>query len=87
MLVNIGGYYIVITFTLAYATEQLGVARNVTMIGLLLAGLAEIVGILVFAHLADRVGRRRVALWSAAFVAVLAYPYFSLVDTAVPGLI
>ena len=87
VLVNIGGYYIVITFTLAYATEQLGVARNVTLIGLLLAGLAEIAGILIFAYLADRVGRRRVAMWSAAFVAVLAYPYFSLVDTAVPGLI
>ena len=87
VLVNIGGYYIVITFTLAYATEQLGVARNVTLIGLLLAGLAEIAGILVFAYLADRVGRRRVALWSAAFVAVLAYPYFSLVDTAEPALI
>src|SRR3712207_6755176 len=29
VLVNIGGYYIVITFTLSYATEQLGVARNV----------------------------------------------------------
>ncbi|MGH3146618.1 MAG: MFS transporter, partial [Rubrobacter sp.] len=87
VLVNIGGYYIVITFTLAYATEQLGVARNVTLIGLLLAGLAEIVGILLFAYLADRVGRRPVALWSAAVVALLAYPYFLLVDTAVPALI
>lgn len=87
VLVNIGGYYIVITFTLAYATEQLGVARNVTLIGLLLAGLAEIAGILLFAYMADRVGRRPVALWSAAFVALLAYPYFLLVDTTVPGLI
>jgi MFS family permease len=87
VLVNIGGYYIVITFTLAYATEQLGVARNVTLIGLLLAGLAEIAGILLFAYVADRAGRRPVALWSAAFVAVLAYPYFLLVDTTVPVLI
>ena len=84
MLVNIGGYYIVITFTLAYATEQLGVARNVTLIGLLLAGIAEIVGILLFAYMADRIGRRPVALWSAAAVALLAYPYFFLVDTTVP---
>ena len=87
VLVNIGGYYIVITFTLAYATEQLGVARNVTLIGLLLAGIAEIAGILLFAYMADRVGRRPVALWSAAVVALLAYPYFFLVDTTVPVLI
>ncbi len=87
VLVNIGGYYIVITFTLAYATEQLGVARNVTLIGLLLAGIAEIVGILLFAYMADRIGRRPVALWSAAAVALLAYPYFFLVDTTVPVLI
>ena len=87
VLVNIGGYYIVITFTLSYVTEQLGVARNVPLIGLLLAGLAEIAGILLFAYVADRVGRRPVALWSAAFVFLLAYPYFWLVNTGAPPLI
>ena len=30
VLVNIGGFYLVVTFTLAYATEQLGVPRNAT---------------------------------------------------------
>jgi hypothetical protein len=44
VLVNIGGYYIVITFTLSYVTEQLGVASNVPLIGLLLAGLAGMLG-------------------------------------------
>jgi MFS transporter, MHS family, shikimate and dehydroshikimate transport protein len=87
VLVNIGGYYIVITFTLSYVTEQLGVAGNVSPIGLLLAGLAEIAGILLFAYVADRVGRRPVALWSAAFVFLLAYPYFWLVNTGAPPLI
>jgi MFS transporter, MHS family, shikimate and dehydroshikimate transport protein len=87
VLVNIGGYYIVITFTLSYVTEQLGVARNVPLIGLLLAGVAEIAGILIFAYVADRVGRRPVALWSAALVFLLAYPFFWLVNTEVPILI
>jgi MFS transporter, MHS family, shikimate and dehydroshikimate transport protein len=62
VLVNIGGYYIVITFTLSYTTEQLGVARNVPLIGLLLAGVAEIAGILIFAYVSDRIGKRPVAL-------------------------
>ena len=87
VLVNIGGYYIVITFTLSYVTEQLGVARNVPLIGLLLAGVAEIAGILIFAYVADRVGKRPVALWSALVIFLLAFPFFWLVNTEVPVLI
>jgi MFS transporter, MHS family, shikimate and dehydroshikimate transport protein len=87
VLVNIGGYYIVITFTLSYVTEQLGVARNVPLIGLLLAGVAEIAGILIFAHVADRIGRRPVALWSAAVVFLFAFPFFWLINTETPVLI
>ena len=81
VLVNIGGFYLVVTFTLAYATEQLGVPRNATLVGLLLAGAAEIAGIILLARKADRVGRRPVALASAAFVTLFAFPYFWLVDT------
>jgi len=81
VLVNIGGFYLVVTFTLAYATEQLGVPRNATLVGLLLAGAAEIAGIILLARTADRVGRRPVALASAAFVTLFAFPYFWLVDT------
>jgi metabolite-proton symporter len=87
VLVNIGGYYLVITFTLTYATETLGVARNVPLIGLLLAGFAEIAGILIFARLSDRIGKRPVALWSAAIILLLAYPFFWLIDTEAPVLI
>jgi MFS transporter, MHS family, shikimate and dehydroshikimate transport protein len=87
VLVNIGGFYLVVTFTLAYATEELGVGRNVTLIGLLLAGVAEIVGILLLAKTADRIGRRPVALASAAVVTLFAFPFFWLVDTAQAPLI
>ena len=87
VLVNIGGFYLVVTFTLAYATEELGVGRNVTLIGLLLAGVAEIAGILLLARTADRIGRRPVALGSAAVVTLFAFPFFWLVDTASAPLI
>jgi MHS family shikimate/dehydroshikimate transporter-like MFS transporter len=80
VLVNLGGYYLVATFTLAYATEQLGVPRNAALFGLLLAGVAEIAGIVLLARAADLVGRRPVALASAAFVTLFAFPYFWLVD-------
>ncbi len=81
VLVNIGGFYLVVTFTLAYATEQLGMPRNATLIGLLLAGVAEIAGIILLARTADRIGRRPVAIASAAFVTLFAFPFFWLVDT------
>lgn len=87
VLVNIGGFYLVVTFTLAYATEELGVGRNITLIGLLLAGVAEILGILLLARTADRIGRRPVALGSAAVVTLFAFPFFWLVDTASAPLI
>jgi MFS transporter, MHS family, shikimate and dehydroshikimate transport protein len=81
VLVNLGGYYLVVTFTLAYATEQLGVPRNATLIGLLLAGVADIAGIILLARTADRIGRRPIALASTAFLTLFAFPFFWLVDT------
>ena len=80
VLVNIGGYYLIATFTLAYATERLGMPRNATLLGLLLAGVAEIAGIVLLARAADRIGRRPVALASATAVTLLAFPFFWLVD-------
>jgi MHS family shikimate/dehydroshikimate transporter-like MFS transporter len=87
VLIISGGYFIVTTFTLSYSTGQLGVARNVALIGLLLAGAGQMAGILIFAWVADRVGKRLVAIWSATCVFLLSYPFFWLVDTRQPALI
>jgi MFS family permease len=87
MLTIYTGFYVVTTFTLAYATAQLGVSRNVLLGGLLLASAAQFASIVTFARLADRVGRRPVAIWTASALCLLSYPYFLLVDTGVAGLI
>jgi metabolite-proton symporter len=81
------GFYVVTTFTLAYATAQLGVSRNVILVGLLLASAAQFASIVIFASLADRFGRRPVAILSALALCLLSYPYFWLIDTGVAGLI
>ena len=47
-------FYVVTTFTLVYATEQLGVSRNVPLLGLLLFAAAQLAGIVIFARVADR---------------------------------
>ena len=87
VLIVMGGYYIVTTFTLSYITGSLGVPRNVALKGLLVAGAAQTAGILIFSWVADRVGTRLVAIWSAACIFLLSYPYFWLVDTRRPALI
>jgi len=87
VLIVMAGYYIVTTFTLSYITRSLGVPRNVALKGLLVAGAAQTAGILIFSWVADRVGTRLVAIWSAACIFLLSYPYFWLVDTRRPALI
>jgi hypothetical protein len=79
VLIISSGYFIVTTFALSYITGQLGLARNVPLIRLLLAGAAQMAGILIFAWVADR-GKRPVAIWSATCLFLLSYPFFWLVD-------
>jgi MFS transporter, MHS family, shikimate and dehydroshikimate transport protein len=80
-LINVTGFYVVTTFVLSYAPERFGIARNAALIGVLVAGAGEFVGILVFARVADRTGTRAVAVWSAASLVLLSYPFFWLIDT------
>jgi MFS family permease len=79
--------FILVTFLLTYGTNQLGVSRNVMLAGGLCCSLAQIAGILLFAHLSDRWGRTQVMLGGAVFLAVYAFPMFWLLDTRTPGLI
>jgi MFS transporter, MHS family, shikimate and dehydroshikimate transport protein len=87
VFVSISGFYIVTTFSLSYLTEQLGVARNVALVGNVLFSVAQAASILIFARLADRAGRRRVAICSAWCMVLFSYPYFRLLGTREPALI
>jgi MFS transporter, MHS family, shikimate and dehydroshikimate transport protein len=87
VLVSISGFYIVTTFSLSYLTNQLGVSRNVALVGNVLFSVSEAVSILIFARLADRVGKYRVAICSAACLVLFSYPFFWLLSTRAPALI
>jgi MFS transporter, MHS family, shikimate and dehydroshikimate transport protein len=87
VFVSISGFYIVTTFSLSYLTKQLGVPRSVALVGNVLFSVSEAVSILIFARLADRVGKHRVAIWSAAFIVLFSYPFFWLLSTRAPALI
>jgi MFS transporter, MHS family, shikimate and dehydroshikimate transport protein len=87
VFISICGFYVTTTFALSYVTDRLGLPRTVGLTGLLLSGVANGAGVLIFAKRADRIGKRSVAIGSAAFQLLLAYPFFLLVDTRQPALI
>jgi MHS family shikimate/dehydroshikimate transporter-like MFS transporter len=87
VLVSISGFYIVTTFSLSYLTQQLGVSRSVALAGNVLFSVSEAVSILIFARLADRVGKYRVAICGAVCLVLFSYPYFWLLSTRAPVLI
>ncbi|WP_188188125.1 MFS transporter [Nonomuraea sp. SYSU D8015] len=76
--------YTLATFSVAYATQRLGLSSRTALLGVILFGLTVIVLQPFYGRLSDRVGRRPLNLFSVVFVAVFVYPYFVMVETGVP---
>jgi len=87
VFVTIGGFYVVVTFSLSYGTETLGIPRGVMLTGVIIAAISELITIPIFASLSDRVGRRPICIWSAAVAMLLAFPFFWVLGTEVAVLI
>jgi MFS transporter, MHS family, shikimate and dehydroshikimate transport protein len=77
-----GGFYVTITFMLAYGTQNIGVDSDTMLTGVLIAGTIQIFAIGAFAALSDRVGRRPVYLGGAIFLLLFSFPLFWMVNTA-----
>ncbi|MFC4123061.1 MFS transporter [Nonomuraea zeae] len=71
-------YYVV---AIAFVTTELGLPRGPVLLAVLIACLAECFTLPLFGALSDRVGRRPVYIAGAVFQAVLAVPFFLLVQT------
>jgi MFS family permease len=84
---SIGGFYLTNTYALSYATGQLDVGRSVMLIGVFIASVVQIFGTIASGKLADRFGRRGMALGSALAVSLLPFPFFLLINTQVTALI
>lgn len=76
-----GFFYVYSVFALVYVTEQLKLPRSMILNGVLLATVCELFAIPFFGSLSDRVGRRPVYMFGAAFSAVFSFPFFWLLDT------
>ncbi|MEO6088582.1 MAG: MFS transporter [Umezawaea sp.] len=79
--------FVLATFGTSYGTKQLGLPRSLLLNATLIGAFAQMVAILLFARLSDRVGRLPVMLGGATFLGVFAFPLFWLLDTRQPALV
>ncbi|MFF3448519.1 MFS transporter [Streptomyces sp. NPDC002667] len=75
-------FYVSISGLLSYGTHTLGLARNPLLAVVLTSSVAMLVVLPWSGHLSDKVGRRPLILLGGLGVAVWAFPYFRLIDTA-----
>jgi MFS transporter, MHS family, shikimate and dehydroshikimate transport protein len=76
-----GIFYILTVFVLAYITEELGLSRNVGLIGVIIGAAIGLFTIPFFGALSDRYGRRPLYMFGAVFSLVFSFPFFWLLDT------
>jgi len=82
-----GTFYLYSVFVLIYATQHVGMDRNIMLTAIMIAAAIELATIPLFGALSDRVGRRPVYMAGAIITGVCAYPLFWMLDTASPPLV
>src|SRR5690606_16940065 len=83
--VNVG-FYVITVYALSYA-EGIGLSKQLTLVALSIGAVFDLIAIVFFSRLSDRVGRRPVLMAGAVLLALFAYPFFLLVDTGEPVLL
>jgi len=79
--------YLYPVFGVSYLIGTLRVPREVAVSGMIAGSIALVGGLLFFAWLSDRIGRRPVYMFGALFSAAIAFPFFLMVGTRDPALI
>jgi MFS family permease len=78
---GVGGFYVLTTFAISYGVDTLGLSRSLMVNATLVAAVVEMVVIVLFGRLADRLGPGRVTFWGGLASAALALPVFALLTT------
>ena len=86
-LVTSGGFYVYVTFMVAYGSTNLGLPRELMLNGVLTFAITELLIIVPVCAFSDRIGRRPVFMAAAIFTILFAFPLFWLVNTKVTSLI
>jgi MFS family permease len=76
-------FYVFTSFALTYIHKDLGMAQGLALGAVTLAACMELFAIPTAGHLSDRLGRKRVYATGSLLIAVVAFPYFLLINTEV----
>ena len=79
--------YLVTVFGLAYVTEEIGLSDSLGLIGVMLAAAVQFCLTPVYGAVSDRVGRRPVYMFGAAFLVLFAFPFFWLLQSEKTALV
>ncbi|PLS83363.1 MAG: MFS transporter [Actinobacteria bacterium] len=81
-------FYLVAAFAPAYGTTQLGLSRTTMLYCVMVSAVFIGLGAMLFATISDRwLGRRTLVVLGTAYLGLLAFPFFWLMDTASPVLV
>ncbi|MGH3519397.1 MAG: MFS transporter [Haloechinothrix sp.] len=81
------GFYLFVTYMLAYGTQVLGMPKSTMLNSVLWGAVLMVPALIGFASLSDRVGRRVVYLAGAVATGLWVFPAFLLVNTTQPMLV
>jgi MFS family permease len=71
----------------AYAVGTLHMSRDLILAALMAAACLSFISIPLSGHISDRIGRKKMYLIGVILTGVWGFPYFGLVDTAIPSLV
>lgn len=77
-------FYMASTFTLAYTTTQLGIARADILFATICGAAVIMVMTPLCGHLSDKVGQRNMFMFGLLVLALYCYPFFMMLNTKDP---
>ena len=84
ILCTVVAFHVEAVFLVSYATQTVGVPRQVVLNALLVTSVFQIILLPSFAIIGDRLSIKAVALFGAIMTGICAFPFFWLVDLGTP---